>query len=94
MITGPPPKFYGTRDNLVALPGELLVGVLDPDDGDLFPPRLLDQAADVCDHRVALVSLPDDAVLHVNNEERSVRPVLQCGHGLPLLTSAPAHRPR
>jgi hypothetical protein len=25
----------------------------------------------------------DDAVLHVEDEERSVRPVLECGHGLP-----------
>jgi hypothetical protein len=36
-------------------PRELLVGVLDPDNGDLFPPRLVDNAADVGDNRVALV---------------------------------------
>jgi hypothetical protein len=30
--------------------------VLDPDNGDPFPPRLLDKAADVRDDRVALVS--------------------------------------
>jgi hypothetical protein len=44
------------------------------------------QAADVRDNRVALVSPLDDAVLHVDDEERGVRPVLECGHGLPLLT--------
>jgi hypothetical protein len=71
---------------VVAPARKLLVGVLDPDDGDPFPPRLLDKAADVCDHRVALVSPLDDAVLHVDDEERGVRPVLECGHGLPLLT--------
>ena len=35
--------------------------MLDPDHGDPFPPRLLDQAADVRDDRVALVSLLGDA---------------------------------
>jgi hypothetical protein len=63
--------------------------VLDPDDGDPFPARLLDQAADVGDDRVTLVSPPDNAVLHVDDEERGVRPVLQCGHGLPLLAWLP-----
>src|SRR2546430_9873201 len=58
------------------------VGVLDPDNGDPFPPRLLDKAADVGDDRVALGSPLDDAVLHVDDEECGVRPVLECGHGL------------
>jgi hypothetical protein len=61
-----------------------LVGMLDPDDGNLFLPRLLDQAADVRDDRVALVSTRDDAVLYVDDEECGARPVLECGHGLPL----------
>src|SRR5262249_62239234 len=51
----------------VAPPRKLLVGVLDPDNGDPFPPRLLDKAADVRDDRVALVSPFDDAVLHVDD---------------------------
>jgi hypothetical protein len=58
--------------------------VLDPDNGDLFASRLFHQAADVRDDRVALVRLSDDAVLHVDDEERGVRPVLECGHGLPI----------
>src|SRR5205823_6712793 len=65
-----------------------VVGVLDPDDGDAFLPRLLDEAADVCDDRVALGSPLDDAVLHVDDEECGVRPVLECGHGLPFLAHA------
>jgi len=76
----------GDDPPVVAPPRKLLVGVLDPDNGDPFPPRLLDKAADVRDDRVALVSPLDDAVLHVDDEECGVRPVLECGHGLPLLT--------
>ena len=73
---------------VVALPRKLLVGVLDPDDGNPFPPRLLDKAADVRDDRVALVSPLDDAGLHVDDQECGVGPVLECGHILPLLTRA------
>jgi hypothetical protein len=56
---------------------KLLGRVLDPDDGNLLPPRPLDQAADVRDDRVALVSSLDDAVLDVDDEECGVRPVLE-----------------
>jgi hypothetical protein len=59
--------------------------VLDPDNGYPFLPRLLDKVADVRDDRVALGSSFDDAVLHVDDEECGVRPVLECGHGLPFL---------
>ena len=69
---------------LVAPSRELLVGVLDPDDGDLFAPRLVDKAGDVRDDRVALMRRPDDAVLHVDDNKRGVRPFLECGHGFPL----------
>jgi len=78
------PSQLGDDPPFVAPPLELLAGVLDPDDGDPFAPRLLDQAADVRDDRVALVSAVDDACLHVDDEERGVRPVLDCGHGLPF----------
>jgi hypothetical protein len=46
---------------VVGLARQLLVGVLDPDNGDLFLSRLLDKAADVGDDRVALVRPLDDA---------------------------------
>jgi hypothetical protein len=59
--------------------------VLDPDNGDPFPSRLLDKAADVRDDRVALVRPPDDAVLYVDDEQCGVRPIQECGHGLSLL---------
>jgi hypothetical protein len=59
-----------------------LVGVLHPDDGDVFTPRLLDEAADVRDDRIALVRALDDAVLHVDDEERGVRPVGERAQGL------------
>jgi hypothetical protein len=73
------------RDDLplVAPPRELLVGVLDPDDGDLLPPGLLDEAADVRDDRVSLVRALEGAVLHVDDEDRGVRSVIECGHGPP-----------
>jgi hypothetical protein len=60
--------------------------VLDPDNGDPFPPRFFNETADVRDDRVALVSSPDDTVLHVDDEERGVRPILECAHTLPFLT--------
>jgi hypothetical protein len=34
----------------------------------------------------------DDAVLHVDDEEGGVRPVLERGHGLPFLTPGSAAR--
>jgi hypothetical protein len=40
------------------------------------------------------VSPPDDAVLHVDDEECGVRPVLECGHGLALLTLGSCVHPR
>jgi hypothetical protein len=57
--------------------------MLDPDHRDLLPPGFTDKAADVRDDRVATVCLRDDAVLHVDDEERGVGPVLQRGHGSP-----------
>src|SRR6202042_2563637 len=63
---------------------EVLVGVPDPDDGYLFPPRLVDQAADIRDDRIALVRPGDGAVLHIDHEERGVRPVVEGGHGGPF----------
>ncbi|GAC1547025.1 MAG: hypothetical protein NVS3B16_18540 [Vulcanimicrobiaceae bacterium] len=51
--------------------------MLDPHDRNPFPPCLFDKAADVRDDGAAFVSILDDAVLHVNDEERGVRPVLE-----------------
>ena len=62
---------------------KLLVGVLHPDHGHPLPPRPLDKAADIRDDRVALVSPLEGGVLHVDDQECSVRPVLKRGHGLP-----------
>jgi len=73
----------GDDPPVVAPPRKLLVGVLDPDNGDVFPPCLLDKAADLRDDRIALVSLIDDAVLHIDDEEGGVGPVLECRHDLP-----------
>ena len=67
----------GDDPPVVAAPREMLVGVLDPDDGDPFPPRLLDKAADVRDNRGALVRPRDDALLHVDDEERGGPAVLE-----------------
>jgi hypothetical protein len=84
----------GDDPPLVAPPGQLLVRMLDPDHRDPLPPRLLDQAADVRDDRVPLVRPLHDAVLHVDHQECGVRPVLECGHGLPLLTPGCCAHPR
>jgi hypothetical protein len=59
------------------------------DDGDLLPPRLVDKAADVRDDRVTFVIPVDDAVLHVDDEQCRVRPVLECGHVLPRCSAWP-----
>lgn len=72
---------------------QLLVGMLDPDDGDLFPARLLDEVGDVGDHCVAIVSALDDAVLYVDDEQCRVRAVLECGHGRPSLMFEPLGPP-
>ena len=74
---------FGDDPPLLAAPGQALVEVLDPDHGDPFPPRLADKAADIRHDSVAIVRLGDDAVLHVDDEERGVGPVLQCAHGVP-----------
>jgi hypothetical protein len=79
---------YQLRDDppVVTALCELLAEVLDPDDGDPFPPRFLDKTADVGDDRVAFVSPLDDAVLHIHDEERCVWPFLKSAHSLTLLT--------
>ena len=78
------------RDDLpvVAPARKLFIGVLDPDNGNAFPPRLLDKTPDVRDDCVTLVSPRDDAALHVDDEERCFTPILECRHGLPLLAPA------
>ncbi len=63
-----------------APPFELLVRMLDPDNRHPFSPRLLNKASDIRDDRVALVSPLDDAVLHVDDNQCGVRPVLERGH--------------
>jgi hypothetical protein len=52
-------------------------------------PGLLDEAPDVRDDCVALMSQLDDSVLYVDDEECGIRTVRERGHGLaglPLLT--------
>ncbi len=58
--------------------------MLHPDHRYVFAARLLDETADVRDDRVASRRALDDAVLHVDDEERCVRPVIECGHALPF----------
>jgi hypothetical protein len=80
------PGEFGNDPPVVASFCELLVGVLDPDNRDPFPPRLRSKAADLRDDLVAFVGSADDAVLYVDDEERGLRPVLECGDGPPLQT--------
>ena len=60
-----------------------VVGVLHPDDRDILSPRLLDQAADIRDNRVAL-GRPRRRRSGRRSRGVRVRPVLECGHGLPF----------
>ena len=62
-------------------PGQFVAVVLDPDDIDAGGARLVDQGGDIRDDAVAVVRLRHDAVLHVDDEQRGVRPVLERGHG-------------
>jgi hypothetical protein len=61
--------------------------MLDPDNRDMFPPRLLDKAADVRHNRIALVIPGHDAVLDIDDEQRGGWPVGESGHGLPFLAA-------
>ncbi|BBC34087.1 hypothetical protein SGFS_053810 [Streptomyces graminofaciens] len=76
----------GDDPPVVALLHQFLVGVLYPDDGDLFPPRLFDQGRHVRNDGVALMGLGDDALLYIDDEKRGVRPVFESGQDLPLRT--------
>lgn len=54
--------------------------MLHPDDRDTVAPRLVDEPADVRDDRVARMRVLDDTVLHVDNQECGIRPVLESAH--------------
>jgi hypothetical protein len=60
----------------LALPRQVLIGVLDPDHGHTLPPGPFDKTLDLRDDRVTLES----RVLCVDDEECGVRLVLKCGH--------------
>jgi len=51
---------------------QVLVRVLDPYDGDTLVAGFVDERADVGDDRVALVSVGDDATLHVDHHQGGV----------------------
>ena len=73
----------------LAAPRKLLIGVLDPDDGDLIAPRAVDKAADIRDDRVAIMSSLNNAVLYIDDEECGVRPVSSVVLVSPLPVCAP-----
>ena len=59
--------------------------MLHPDDRNLRRASFLDDGADIRDDGVPLVGTAHDAVLNVDHEKCSVRAVLECRHGLPLV---------
>jgi hypothetical protein len=63
--------------------------VLNPDDRNLRRAGFLDDGADVGDDGVTVIGVTDDAVLHVDHDECSVRAILESRHGFPLVV-APA----
>ena len=72
----------------LAAQGQVVAAVLDPDaDRGAAITGLLDQRGHVADHGVAVVRLPHDAVLHVDDEERGVRPTREGAHA-PTLEEA------
>src|SRR5689334_11844042 len=58
--------------------------MLDPDNRDMFLPRLLDKAADVRHDRIALVTSVHGGVLDIDDEQRGGWPVAESCHGLPF----------
>lgn len=58
---------------------EILVSVLDPHDRHVLAPCRLDEDPDVGHDRVAIMAVSDHAVLDVDDEERGVRAVSECG---------------
>jgi len=70
----------GDDSPFVASPGQILVKMLHPDNGDTFLPCPLHEAADVRHDGVASMGALDDAGLHVDDQQCGVRSVLECGH--------------
>ena len=66
----------------VTIFGKFIAEVLNPDGEDPFAPRRLDNANDVDDHRVPVVSLFDDLVQGIDDEERGFRLALERNRGL------------
>ena len=56
----------------------------DPDNGNTFPARLLDKAADVRHNLIALIIPGHDAVLDIDDEQRGGWPVAESCHGSPF----------
>src|ERR1041384_7612482 len=72
---------------LVAAACEPVVVVLHPHDGHVCLAGLVDELGDVRHDRVTRVGAGDYAVLHVDDEEGSVWPVLERGHRVPSIVS-------
>lgn len=77
----------------VTIFGKFIAEVLNPDGEDPFAPRRLDNANDVDDHRVPVVSLFDDLVQGIDDEERGRRPIQPSGYSAVIVVGA-ARAPR
>jgi hypothetical protein len=78
------PRQLGDDSPFVSSPGQILVGMLHPDNGDTLLPCPLHEAADVRDDGVASMGALDDAGLDIDDQECGVRSVLECGHFPPI----------
>src|SRR5262245_16213251 len=79
---------------LVAPAFESVVSVLHPDHGHMLTTRLVDQRRDLGDDLVARVCSRDDGVLHVDDEQGGVGPVLERAHAGRPTAAGPARKPR
>lgn len=64
--------------------GHVVAGVLDPDDRHLLCSGFVNERCDVPDHGISRVGVFDNVVLHVDDQQGSVRPICQSGHSDPF----------
>ena len=68
-------------------------GVLDPDHRDIAGSGAIDEFDDIGDHRVPIPRIPNDSVLHIDDDQGMIRAILKCGHSATLLCAGASSSP-